>query len=355
MTLLHAHQPGWDLVLGKGRRLASFFIAGIAVGIAGAAVVAAYRLSDQLTDWMGIATLLASALLNGLASASLALLLQYLFSQVLGVTTALQLLDLLRPDHPLLQHMLVNAPGSYQHSLQVANLAEQAAETIGADGTLVRVGAIYHDCGKSANPLFFMENQFSTRVNPHDDLDPFSSAATILRHVNDGVALARKYRLPGNVQDFIREHHGTMLARYQYARALELVDGDPTQVDDEKFRYPGPKPRSKETALLMLADGVEARARSEMPKNEEELRQTIKKVFDFLAKEEQLENTTLTFRDLSMVRESSSKTLLNIYHPRIQYPEIRAPQALQSGEPTPALPAGEPSPTIPAVTKGNTS
>lgn len=345
------------LVLGKGRRLASFFLAGVAIGLAGGAVIASYRLADQLTDWIGVATLLLASLLNGLASASLALLLQYLFSQILGVTTALQLLDLLRPDHPLLQQMLINAPGSYQHSLQVSNLAEQAAEALGADSMLVRAGAIYHDCGKAANPLFFIENQVSTRINPHDDLDPYTSAATILRHVNDGVALARKYRLPSAVQDFICEHHGTTLARYQYARALEAAGDDPASVDKERFRYPGPKPRSKETALLMLADGVEARARAEMPKNEEELHAIIKKVFDFLLKEEQLENTSLTFRDLSLIRESFVKTLLNVYHPRIQYPEIKVSQqspALPENT-RPALPAGEAAPTIPSVDKPKTS
>lgn len=344
------------LVLGKGRRVASFFLAGIAIGVAGGAIVAAYRLSDQLTDWIGIATLIISSVLNGLASASLALLLQFLFSQILGVTTALQLLDLLRPDHPLLQYMLINAPGSYQHSLQVSNLAEQAAEALGADAILVRVGAIYHDCGKAANPLFFIENQVSTRINPHDDLDPYTSAATILRHVNDGITLARKYRLPSAVQDFIREHHGTTMARYQYARALEAAGDDPSSVDKEKFRYPGPKPRSKETALLMLADGVEARARAEMPKNEAELRTVIKKVIDYLQKEEQLNDTPLTFRDLSLVSDTFVNTLLNVYHPRIPYPEIKT--AHQSGAPTEdtafAQPASEPSPTLPSVNKPKT-
>lgn len=341
------------LVLSRGRRVASFFWAGIAIGASGSAVILAYRLPEPYTDWIGIATLVGAAFFNGLASASLTLLLQFLFSQILGLTTALQLLDLLRPDHPLLQLMLHNAPGSYQHSLQVSNLAEQAAEAIGADALLVRVGAIYHDCGKAANPLFFIENQVSTKVNPHDDLDPVTSATTILQHIEDGLSLARKYRLPPPVQAFIREHHGTMIARYQYAKALEAAGNDPEQVDKEQFRYPGPRPRSRETALLMLADGVEARARAEVPKSEEEVRALIKKVFDFIQKEEQLEDTGLTFRDLSIARASFLKTLLNTYHPRLQYPEIRA----GAGETRPEGErehASEPSPTLPSTAKQRT-
>jgi putative nucleotidyltransferase with HDIG domain len=171
-------------------------------------------------------------------------LLQYVFSQTLGITTTLQLLDISRPDHPLLQLMLRNMPGSYQHSLQVANLAEQAAETIGANGLLVRVGAIYHDCGKSSNPHFFIENQVQNEANPHDDIDPILSAQTIISHVTDGVSLAKKYRLPNRIIDFISEHHGTMYTHYQYTKALEQAE-NPKDVDKSLFTYPGPRPQSK--------------------------------------------------------------------------------------------------------------
>ncbi len=311
------------LVLGRGRRLANFFVAGLAVGAAGSAVILAYRLPDSITDWIGIATLVLASLLNGVASASLTLLLQYLFSQILGMTTALQLLDISRPDHPLLQFILRQAPGTYQHSLQVANLAEQAAEAIGADALLVRVGAIYHDAGKALNPSFFIENQIPGSIDSHDDIDPTLSSSTIVHHVLDGVALARKYRLPPRIQDFIREHHGTLVTRYQYMKAVEKAGGDPSAVDPAMFRYPGPPPRSRETALLMLADGCEARARSELPKSEEELREIVKKVIDYCQREGQLDNTTLTLRDLHLITESYVHTLLNTHHPRIQYPEAR--------------------------------
>lgn len=310
------------LVLGKAHRIASFFISGITVGIAGIGIILSYRLPDSVTDWVGIATLSGTALVNGIGAAGLTLLLQYGFSQILETTTALQLLDTSRPDHPLLQRLLRNAPGTYQHSLQVSNLAEQAAEAIGANGLLVRVGAIFHDCGKSKNPQFFIENQILEKVNPHDDLDPLTSAQTIISHVTDGVELAKKYHLPSRIIDFIREHHGTMYTHYQYTQAVKEAGGDETQVDKSLFTYPGPRPQSRETALLMLADGTEARARAEAPKNEEELRSLIDTVFVFYTQNHQLEDTNLTLKDLQIAKESFFQTLKGTYHPRVKYPAL---------------------------------
>jgi putative nucleotidyltransferase with HDIG domain len=151
----------------------------------------------------------------------------------------------------------------------VANLAEQAAEAIGADALLTRVGALFHDVGKALNPMFFVENQAQDQVNTHEDLAPSDAAEAIISHVNDGVMLARKHRLPRRIDDFILEHHGTMLTRYQYNQAVKAAGDDASLVDKEAFRYPGPSPRSRETALLMLADGSEARARAERPEDEE--------------------------------------------------------------------------------------
>lgn len=325
------------LALGRARRVSAFFWAGGAIGLVGSMIILAYRLPDSYTDWLGIATLIGASFLNGLASASLTLLFQYIFAQLLGLTTTLQLLEISRPDHPLLQFMLRNAPGTYQHTLQVANLAEQAAERIGADALLTRVGAIYHDAGKSLNPTFFIENQIPGKLNPHDDLDPSLSAATILQHVADGIQLAKKYHLPPRIQDFIREHHGTLITRYQYTRAVEAVDNDPTKVDIELFRYPGPAPRSRETALLMLADGCEARARSELPQNEQELRSLIRRVVEYCQREGQLDHTPLTFKDLNTVVDSFATTLRGLYHPRIPYPELKPKlEKLQAGDNAPS-------------------
>jgi cyclic-di-AMP phosphodiesterase PgpH len=328
------------MILGKGLRVSSFFAAAFAIGLAGTAVIIAYRLTYDSIDILGMLTLIGSAFINGLATASITLFFQFVFAQILGTTTALQLLDLSRPDHPVMQFMLRNAPGSYQHSLQVANLAEQAAEAIGADVLLTRVGAIYHDIGKAANPQFFIENQISGKSNPHEDLSPVPSAAIIIQHIEDGIQIAKKYHLPPRIVDFIREHHGTLLARYQYTRAIQASAGQSDLVNVELFRYPGPSPRSKETAMLMLADGCEARARAEVPKTETEIRTLVKKVFDYLQQEGQLDQTALTLKDLNTAADSITVTLLNTYHPRIIYPELKPSNS--SSEEQSALPENVP-------------
>ncbi|MEW6401044.1 MAG: HDIG domain-containing metalloprotein [Chloroflexota bacterium] len=309
------------LVLGPARRFWGFFRAGLGIALTGIAVIVVYRFPLIPTDWLGILQLAGSLAFCGFASASIALLLQFILAQTIGLTTSLQLLDISRPDFPLLQYFLRNAPGTYQHSLQVANLAEQAAEKIGADPLLTRVGAQFHDIGKAQNPTFFIENQLPGSVDKHDDLPPDEASSIIIRHVTDGIQTARKYRLPRRLEDFILEHHGTLITRYQYNQALEAAGGDASKVDIEKFRYPGPRPRSRETALLMLADAVEARARAERPANEDGLRALVRNVIDVVQKNNQLDDTTLTLRDLSLITESFVTTLRGTYHPRIQYPK----------------------------------
>ena len=320
------------LVLKKGRRVSSFLFAGFVVSFLSAAIIIAFRLGDGITDWVGITTLISAGLFNGIVSGTFALLLQNIFAFVLDVPTALQLMDISRPDHPLLQHILTNAPGTYQHSLQVSNLAEQAADAIGADRLLVRVGALYHDAGKAENPTFFIENQVRDQIDSHDNVDPTTTAATIISHVHDGVALAKKYHLPSRIIDFMWEHHGSNLTRYQYNQAIETVD-DPEDVDINDFVYPGPSPRSKETALLMLADGTEARARSNTPRSDEEILEVIDNVFEVVQSSGQLDNTDLTLRDLQTIKQSFFNTLKQSYHPRIKYPElIKKPKKSSSSE-----------------------
>lgn len=309
------------LVLRKGRRVSSFLFAGFVISFLSAAVIIAFRFGDGITDWVGITTLISAGLFNGVVSGTFALLLQNIFAFVLDVPTALQLMDISRPDHPLLQHILTNAPGTYQHSLQVSNLAEQAADAIGADRLLVRVGALYHDAGKAENPTFFIENQVRDQIDSHENVDPTATAATILRHVFDGVALAKKYRLPSRIIDFMWEHHGTNLTRYQYNQAIEMAE-DPEDVDINDFMYPGPSPSSRETALLMLADGTEARARANTPRSDEEILEVIDNVFEVVQSTGQLDNTDLTLRDLQTIKQSFFNTLKQSYHPRIKYPEL---------------------------------
>lgn len=312
------------MLLGTARRVWTFYRSGMAIAFAGIAMLLAFRLPFTPTDGIGLLTLFGAAFFNGLASASIALLLQYFLAQSLGLTTALQLIEISRPDFPLLQFFLRNAPGTYQHSLQVANLAEQAAEQIGADALLTRVGALFHDVGKALNPMFFIENQPQGQINTHEDMDPEEASAAIIAHVPDGVTLARKHHLPRRIDDFILEHHGTMLTRYQYNHALEAAGGDASKVDAEKFRYPGPSPRSRETALLLIADGVEARARAERPQDEETLRKIVLSTIETAQKLGQLDNTRLTLRDLSLITDLFVTILRGTHHQRINYPKEQA-------------------------------
>jgi len=338
--------------LSKAQRLTSFFWAGIAISISAAAVAVAYRIIQPTADWIGIATLALAAVINGIASVSIALILHYFLAQFLGQTTALQLIELSRPDHQLHQLLLRNAPGTYQHSLRVANLVEQAADTIGVNSMLARVGALYHDIGKLLNPYFFIENQPPGNLNPHNDLDAETSAATIIRHVPDGLDLARKYRLPRQISAFIEQHHGTTITRYQYTRALEEAGMDKEAVDMNKFRYPGPRPSTREIALLMLADTCEARERAERPKDEGELLELIKSVVKDKQDIGELDDTQLTMQDLEQIIDSFTSTLRGVYHPRIQYPKSDADiktrpisYRIPDVDTPPIPPAHDPSPT----------
>jgi putative nucleotidyltransferase with HDIG domain len=308
------------LIIGRAERLSSFFWAGLASALSAVSIVIIFRFPDPGTDLVGKASLLGAGIISGLLSASLGFGLLLVIGSILGITTSLQLIELSRPDHPLLQLILRNAPGTYQHSLQVANLAEQAARAVDANPLLTRVGALYHDAGKAKNPQFFIENQ-APGQNIHEQLDPKTSASVILDHIHDGLEMARKYRLPEKVVAFIPEHHGTLETSYQYHKALDAVNGDKNRLNLKDFRYPGPKPRSKETALLMLADGVEAKARAENPKNSEEIDRLVRWVIENRLNQGQLDHVDLTLKDLDTVRRSFVSTLKGIYHPRISYPE----------------------------------
>lgn len=309
------------IILGNGKRLSSFIFAAIAIGISGSIVVLAFEFSDPTSDFVGLVTLCSVSFLNGIASSSIALLIQYLLAQILGLPTPLHLMDLSRTDHPLQKYLLQYAPGTFQHSLQVSNLAEQAAEAIGANSLLTRVGTIYHDIGKAINAPFYVENQIPGHLDAHDDMEAKVAAKEIINHVHEGAKLATKYHLPPRIRDFIYEHHGTQITRYPYNRELIKQNNDSSKIDETDFRYPGPIPQSKETAILMLADGCEARARAELPANETEMRNLVEKVFDRCIREGQLENSPLSLKDLKIIKESFISTLINTHHPRMIYPD----------------------------------
>lgn len=308
------------LLLGKGGKPVSFFVAGLAAGLTGIAVVLVTRLQEPASDMIGILTLSGASLANGLLSGSLALGLLFLLGIVFDVTTNLHLLELSRPDHPLLREILLNAPGTYQHSLQVANLAEYAGERIGANTLLLRVGALYHDAGKALHPKFFVENQ-GADVNPHDRLDPEASARLIIQHTKDGLDLARKHHLPAVVSNLIAEHHGTLRTNFQYGAALKAAGNDPANVDETHFRYSGPRPRSKEAAILMLADGVEAKFRAVSPTTPEDIDALVRHVIDDRLAQHQFDETNITLLDLDQIRQAFSDALRGRIHGRLRYPE----------------------------------
>ena len=309
------------LILRRPQRLSAYVSVGGIIAVSGAVILVAYRIIDPSTDVNGLAQLIGASVFNGIASAGLTVLLEYTLAPLLDLTTTLQLVELSRPDHPLLQRLLREIPGTYQHTLQVANLVEQAAERIHANSMLARVGALYHDIGKMKDPQFFIENQGPHQLNTHDDMAPEDSAAIIIDHVIHGIELAKKYRIPRRIRSFIPEHHGTLITRYQYGKALELAGGDETKVDKSKFRYPGPKPQSVETALLMLADGCEAYVRSQNPETDEELQGLIKDMVDRRVETGQLNQTDITLKDLVVIIDSFTATLKGTYHARVEYPD----------------------------------
>jgi putative nucleotidyltransferase with HDIG domain len=214
--------------------------------------------------------------------------------------------------------MAEKAPGTFQHSLQVANLAEEAIFLIGGNALLVRTGALYHDIGKMKNPRYFIENQM-TDTNPHDELEFEESAGIIIDHVSKGVEIARKHHLPEPIVDFITTHHGTTIVQYFYKSSLKKYPADETHL--EKFTYPGPKPFSRETAVLMMADSVEASSRSLKKRDEETLKHLVEQIIDNQIEDEQFDNSDITFRDIHRIKDIFLKKLLNIYHVRIEYPE----------------------------------
>ena len=259
--------------------------------------------------------------LGGFVSSVLTIGLLPFVEHFFGVVSYFRLLELANPAHPLLKRLLLEAPGTYHHSIIVGNLAETAANAIGADAILARVGSYYHDIGKIKRPYFFTENQMGME-NPHTRIAPTLSALIIISHVRDGVDLMRENKLPEAVIEVVEQHHGTDLIRYFYARATENENAERNQIRQEDFRYPGPKPRSREAALVMMADSVEAAVRAmpkpTIPKIENLVNKIIKERLD----DGQFNDCNLTLKDLNLISQAFQKILNGIYHTRVQYPDI---------------------------------
>jgi putative nucleotidyltransferase with HDIG domain len=256
--------------------------------------------------------------LNGLLLLS-AYPLIFIYEKIFGFISDVTLLELSDTNHPLLRRMAEEAPGSFQHSLQVANLAQEVIVRTGGNPLLVRTGSLYHDVGKIINSQFYIENQIAGQ-NPHEKLSFSKSAEMIINHVGEGVTLAKKYKIPDPIIDFIRMHHGKSVARYFYLKFKEKNPGK--EIEIKKFMYPGPSPVTRETAVVMLADGVEAATRSLPEKNEDSLRMVIGQIIDEKVRNHELDDAPITFKDIKDIKEIFLRKLINIYHIRIQYPNL---------------------------------
>ena len=256
---------------------------------------------------------------GGIAAGFIATALLPIFETAFGYTTDIKLLELSNLNHPALRELIMRAPGSYHHSMMVGSLSEAAAEAIGCNPLLSRVGAYYHDIGKAKNPQYFAENQ-KLGENPHDKLKPNISALVIKAHVKDGIEMARQYRLPVVIQDFIAQHHGTSLIRYFYHKAKQLEDPDIPEVREADYRYPGPKPQTRETAICLLADGIEAASRAMPDPSPARLRGLVQKMINLAFTDGQLDECDLTLKDLNQIADAFHRILTGIYHHRPEYP-----------------------------------
>jgi putative nucleotidyltransferase with HDIG domain len=305
----------------KRERLQVFFVAGLLASLAQMAVVVAFQLAQRGEDLQQLLLIAAFCLLNGLISAMVAVGATYVLGRIFGITTTMQLLELANPTQPLLRRLLMEAPGTYHHSIMVGNLGERAAEEVGADPLLVRVGAYYHDIGKLKRPYFFVENQAGGE-NVHETLEPEVSADIVRAHVRDGVELCEQYGVPPAVRALIPQHHGTRLVSFFYDQAVDAAsDTGQTTPDPARFKYPGPRPQSKEGAILMLADSVEAAARASRDHSADAISALVEKLVMGRVAEGQLDDCDLTLRDVQRIKDAFRAILVGMYHPRIEYPE----------------------------------
>ena len=318
------------LAIRKGERQHFFVQAGLAVAATDVAVIGTFALLGQ-HDMTGMLQLWAAALGGAMIATVITIGSFSLLGNVFGILTGTQLLELANPTQPLLRRLLLETPGTYHHSLMVGNLAERAASSIGADPLLARTAAYYHDIGKLANPLAFIENQ-SGGENIHDQMEPDDSATILRQHVADGMDLAHKANLPKPLIAFIPQHHGTAILGYVYGKARDAAakpfGGQGTKagmaaadaVDTSPFRHTGPRPQSREAAILMLADGVEASVRSLSSRDEATIRAMVGQIIQERLGDGQLNECDLTIRDLESIREAFVGQLLGMYHQRIAYP-----------------------------------
>jgi len=309
--------------IGRYRSRQSVTIAGAMVGGSSAlTAVALLAYTQQPLILNTILLAIGCGLIGGLITSAATAVFLPICETFFGIMTDVKLLELSNADLPILGKLALRAPGTNQHSHAVGQLAEEACRKVGANGLLSRIGALYHDIGKTAAPEHFVENQ--RHGNPHDELKPAQSAKIIISHVTFGTKLAKEMGLPARIVDFIPQHHGTRTLHYFLSKAKEEA-GKGEEIDESDFRYPGPKPQFKESAIMMIADSCEAAARSLSEPTPENIRFIVTKIIDAILSDDQLDECDLTLRELTQIRESMIKSLVSIYHSRVEYPGYSPP------------------------------
>lgn len=309
--------------IGRYRSRQSVTIAGVLVGLASAATaIALIGYTQQPFILNTVMLAVACGLSSGLITAAVTAVFLPMCENVFGILTDVKLLELSNADLPALGQLALRAPGTNQHSHAVGQLAEEACRAVGANGLLARIGALYHDIGKTAAPEHFVENQLGK--NPHDRLKPLQSAKIIISHVTYGVKLAKEMGLPQRIIDFIPQHHGTRTLHY-FLRKAQAEAREAEEISENDFRYPGPKPQFREAAIMMIADSCEAAARSLQEPTPENIRFIVTKIIDAILADDQLDECDLTLRELTIIRESMIKSLVAIYHSRVDYPGYTPP------------------------------
>ena len=302
-------------------------VSGLVVGAVNFGVLVCVRALTS-SDMSGVWSDMAYAIGGAVVSAVLCVGLQPILETAFNLVTPSKLIELSNPNQPLLRRLMIETPGTYHHSMVVANLAEAAAEAVGANALLARVGAYYHDIGKLIRPMYFKENQMGE--NPHDKTDPRVSTAILTEHTRDGVELARKHRLPEPIIDMIRQHHGDTPVMYFYAKAVKMLGEE--NVDIRDFRYDGPKPQTAEAAILMLSDTVEAAVRALPDPTQEKISALIRKLVRGKMEDGQLDECTLTFRDIGKICSAFETVLQGVFHERIEYPSVDLSRAQHHSE-----------------------
>jgi putative nucleotidyltransferase with HDIG domain len=313
--------------IGRYRSRQTVTLAGGMIGAASAVLaIAIIAFTQQPFILNTILLAVACGLASGIITAAVTAVLLPLCETFFGILTDVKLLELSNADLPVLGQLALRAPGTNQHSHAVGQLAEEACRVVGGNGLLARIGALYHDIGKTAAPEHFVENQHNK--NPHDRLKPTQSAKIIISHVTYGTKLAREMGLPQRIIDFIPQHHGTRTLHY-FLKKAQAEAHDPSEVSENDFRYPGPRPQFKEAAIMMIADSCEAAARSLAEPTPENIRFIVTKIIDAILADDQLGECDLTLRELTQIRESMIKSLVAIYHSRVDYPGYVPPNSGQ--------------------------